>query len=160
MSGCNPRPVTIFPSRRQSSNGMFCKDENPHRMTDNERDSFVRWQEYRIGHLSFSINLFLGFAIASIAYLVAANEKTRINGQSLSPELLMSLFWWVVSTASGVLATISRLVDFRYTAKRIRAGRKGYQCTLWLAGHGTWVLFGVALISYCIGAWCFVSGMF
>lgn len=139
---------------------MFCKDENLHRMTDSERDSFVRWQEYRIGQLSFSINLFLGFAIASIAYLVAANEKAKASGQLPSPELFMSLFWWVASAATGVLATISRLVDFRYTAKRIRAGRKGYQCTLWLAGHGTWILFGVSLVSYCIGAWWFVSSMF
>ncbi|WP_374277863.1 hypothetical protein [Azonexus sp.] len=146
------RPVT--------ASVMFCKDENPHRMTDSERDSFVRWQGYRIGHLSFSINLFLGFAVASIAYVVATNDKAQASGEMLRPELIASLFWWVVSAFAGVLATVLRLIDFRYTAKRIRAGRKGYQCTLWLAGHGTWILFGVALFSYCIGAWCFVSGLF
>ncbi len=129
-------------------------------MSDRERDSFVRWQAYRIGHLSFSINLFLGFSVASIAYVVTASDSAQSNGHQLSPEMLISLYWWVVSAAAGVMATMSRLIDFRYTAKRVRNGRKGYKCTTWLAGHSTWIFFGVALASYCIGVWYFVSGKF
>ena len=129
-------------------------------MTDSERDSFVRWQEFRIAQLSFSINLFLGFAVASIAYLVVTNANVQASGHMLAPQFFMSFFWWVASAGAGVLATVTRLVDFRFTAKRIRSGRKGYECVLWLAGHGTWVLLGVSLASYCIGAWWFVSSMF
>ena len=139
---------------------MFCKDKDRHKMTDSERDSFVRWQAYRINHLSFSINLFLGFAVASIAYLISYSDNIEASGKALSTEMLTTLFWWLTSAASGVVATVSRLIDFRYTAKRIRAGRKGYECTTWIAGHSTWVFFGVALASYCVGAWCFVSGKF
>jgi hypothetical protein len=129
-------------------------------MTDAERDSFVRWQAYRIGHLSFSINLFLGFSVASIAYLVASGDGAEASGKTLSSEMLMALFGWFISATFCVFATVSRLIDFRYTAKRIRAGRKGYECTTWFFSHGTWVFFGVALVSYCVGAWFFVSGKF
>jgi hypothetical protein len=139
---------------------MFCKDKERHKMTDAERDSFVRWQAYRINHLSFSINLFLGFAVASIAYLVSSSDSAGASGRALSSEMLMALIWWFVSAVSGIAATVSRLIDFRYTAKRIRAGRKGYECTTWFAGHGTWIFFGIALASYCAGAWHFVSGKF
>lgn len=127
-------------------------------MTDTERDSYVRWQAYRIEHLSFSINLFLGFAVGSIAYVVTSYNYADVNGNEVNQEIVKALFWWYISAVGGVLSTISRLVDFRYTAKRIRAGRKGYQCLTILAGHGTWVFYGVALFSYCIGAWYFILG--
>lgn len=121
-------------------------------MSDQQRESFIRWQDYRIKHLSFSINLFLGFAVASLGYLVSSQDSTVLYG----PARLI-LAWWAVSASAGVLATISRLVDFRYTTKRVRAGRKGYLCLTALFGHATWILFGCAVCSYCIGAWLFIQ---
>ncbi|MCG7867298.1 MAG: hypothetical protein JAY74_13160 [Candidatus Thiodiazotropha taylori] len=142
------------------SNAMLCKDHKRRTMTENERESFVRWQAYQIGHLSFSINLFLGFSVASIAYVFASHDSVRSNGFDISPQSYIALFWWLVSAVSGVFSTITRLVDFRYTARRVRAGRKGFECVTMLSGHGTWVFFGVALASYCIGAWYFLSEIF
>jgi hypothetical protein len=39
-------------------------------MSAEERESFLRWQDFRVQQLSFSINLFLGFAVASLAFLL------------------------------------------------------------------------------------------
>lgn len=39
-------------------------------MTPEEHERYVRWQDYRITQMSFAINLFLGFAVASLAYII------------------------------------------------------------------------------------------
>lgn len=125
-------------------------------MSEQDRDSFLRWQEYRISHLSFSINLFLGFSVTSIAFLIQQNSKPLSSPPYLSQELIESLLWWFLSAMFGVIATLSRLVDFRYTAKRIRGGRKQYFCLTKIAGHTTWVCFGCEVAAYCIGIWAYV----
>jgi predicted permease len=134
----------------------LCEKEEKPKMSDQDRDSFLRWQEYRISQLSFSINLFLGFSVASIAFLVQHGTKTLTSPPTLNQELMLPVIWWLFSALFGVLATLSRLVDFRYTAKRIRGGRKKYFCLTKMAGHITWVSFGCQIASYCIGIWLFI----
>ena len=139
---------------------MFCKKKIKHQMTDEERDSFLRWQDYRINQLSFSINLFLGFAVASIGFLIGKKGQLYEGIGQKNPEMLLILFCWSVSAMFGVIAALSRLVDFRYSAKRIRGGRKDYGCLTKVAGHVTWVSFGCEVISYCIGAYLFIRNYF
>ena len=54
-------------------------------MKPEQKEQYVRWQNYRITQLSFTINLFLGFGVASLAYVI--NLKLTQNGQD--PELLI-----------------------------------------------------------------------
>ena len=65
-------------------------------MDKEKHERYARWQDYRIQHLSFSINLFLGFAVASLAYAV----NLKLGGNSaLSPFLPKIIIWWAVSAA-------------------------------------------------------------
>ena len=133
---------------------MSCEKKEKPKLIDKDHDSFLRWQEYRIKHLSFSINLFLSFSVTSIAFFV--QRKTFASLPNLNRELMLPVLWWLASTIFGVIATLSRLVDFRYTARRIRGGRKEYSCLIKIAGHVTWVSFGCQVASYCIGIWLIV----
>jgi predicted permease len=135
---------------------MLCSKEDQPEMSEQDRESFLRWQEYRISHLSFSINLFLTFSIASIGFIIQQNPNLEINQVAIDSESLSTLVWWFISAIFGVLATFSRLVDFRYTAKRIRGGRTKYYCLTKLAGHLTWIFFGCEVVAYCIGVWFFM----
>lgn len=135
---------------------MLCKKKERPKLSDQDRDSFLRWQDYRIGYLSFSINLFLGFSVASIAFLVQQGSKTLTSPPNLNQELMLPVIWWLFSTIFGVVATLSRMVDFRYTARRIRGGRKEYFCLAKIAGHVTWIGFGCQVASYCFGIWLFI----
>jgi hypothetical protein len=45
-------------------------------------ERYLRWQEYRINQLSFAINLFLSFAVASIGYAI------NLKLSSVHPETL------------------------------------------------------------------------
>ncbi len=118
----------------------------------NER--FVRWQNYRIEQLSFSINLFLGFAVASLAYAI----NIKITGTLSETELLLySIKCWSVSAGLGVVATVIRLLDFRYTAKKIISPNKYNSVMAKYSGSITWGAFWGQLLSYLLGAYFFIS---
>lgn len=136
---------------------MLCKEKPKHKMSAEERESFLRWQDFRIKQLSFSINLFLGFAVASLAFMLARDGRLNIGAATLNPTLMPVLFWWSTSAVFGVIASLSRLVDFRYTARRIRGGRKEYYCLTKIVGSVTWVSFGCEVLAYCAGAYLFVQ---
>lgn len=82
---------------------------------DRKNERFVRWQEYRITQLGFSINLFLGFSVASMAFVI----NLLLGGGKGNAELKFVLVVWAVSSLFGCVSTISRLLDFRYTAKKL-----------------------------------------
>lgn len=63
-------------------------------MTPQQQERYVRWQDYRITQLSFSINLFLGFAVASLAY--AINLKLGPQPHSAIP-LVTVILWWAAA---------------------------------------------------------------
>lgn len=139
---------------------MLCKEKPKHKMTVEERESYLHWQEFRVNQLSFSINLFLGFAVASLAFVLDWERHLSTEIGSRGTSLLPVLFWWSTSAVFGVVASLSRLVDFRYTARRIRGGREEYYCLTKVAGSVTWVSFGCEVFSYCAGAYLFVRNFF
>lgn len=81
-------------------------------MTPEQRERYARWQNHRVSQLSFSINLFLGFSVASLAYVINL-LLTSAKGDAV---LECVLIIWALSASAGCIATISRLLDFRYTA--------------------------------------------
>ena len=129
-------------------------------MDSDQKERYVRWQNYRITQLSFSINLFLAFAVASLAY--AINLKINNVSGVIIVELYCSIYWWSASFALGVLATVSRLLDFRYTAIKIKEIKDGDTFNAFMAqwcGKITWGAFWVQLISYCFGAYQFINNV-
>tara|TARA_R110001599_G_C12268666_1_gene661121 strand:- start:6121 stop:6516 length:396 start_codon:yes stop_codon:yes gene_type:complete len=127
-------------------------------MTEKKQtEKHARWQSLRISQFSFAINLFLSFSIASLGF--AINQK--ISGVStIHNSLNLIIIWWVISSSCGSLATLSRLVDFRYTARETDfAKSKNSYLTLNIVGHVSWILFGVQVLSYAIGAWYLINSI-
>ena len=110
-------------------------------MTEEDKARYVRWQDYRIQHLGYVINLFLGFGVASIGF--AWTQSPKIDDSIV--------LWWVTSLCAGVAAIVCRLVDFRYTCKKIESGNGAYKLLTNLVGHITWICCGVQLLSYSVG---------
>lgn len=125
-------------------------------MDPEQKERYVRWQNYRITQLSFSINLFLGFAVASLAYVI--NLKLGENPKN-SELLIFIIKWWSWSATLGCVATITRLLDFRYTAKKIKFGGKFNTFMAKWLGSITWGAFWGQLLTYIGGAYCFISGI-
>ena len=122
-------------------------------MDDKQRERYIRWQGYRISQLSFSINLFLTFAIASLAYVI----NLKLNKSfALLDALNTIIFWWSACASLGVIATISRLLDFRHTAKKIKDGGASNTLMARWSGRVTWGAFWAQIITYCIGAYYFI----
>jgi len=125
-------------------------------MDADQKERYVRWENYRITHLTFSINLFLGFAIASLAFII--NIKLEGKPHSNLPiEVVMLL--WGASAILGSIATLSKLVDYRYTARKIKDGGAFNAFMAKHCGYITWGCFWAQVISYAIGACLFIVGV-
>ncbi len=124
------------------------------KMESEQKERYVRWQNYRIQQLSFSIHLFLGFSVASLAYVI--NLKLTLSDQNI--DLLVSIIkWWSLSAGLGCLATIGRLLDFRYTARKIKFGGKLNAFMAKKLGSVAWASFWGQLLTYVWGAHLFIS---
>lgn len=122
-------------------------------MDENQRERYVRWQDYRITQMSFAINLFLGFAVASLAFAINLKLKPALP---IELPFDCTIVYWAVSALLGCLATIIRLLDFRYTAKKIKHGGKLNSFMASICGSITWVMLWGQVISYAAGALIFV----
>jgi len=125
-------------------------------MDQDQKERYVRWQNYRITQLSFSINLFLGFAVASLAY--AINLKLGEVAHQALP-LNCVIIVWSVSAGLGCVATVSRLLDYRYTARKIKDGGCFNTLMAKCCGPVTWGCFWLQIIAYAIGACLFIQGV-
>jgi hypothetical protein len=121
-------------------------------MDENDRQRYVRWQDYRIQQLTFSINMFLGLAVASLGFAI----KVRLEGEIPIAIVLLPVFLWAISVFSGCVATLSRLVDFRHTARKIKDGGELNTFVARWSGKITWSAFWVQTLTYLIGACVFV----
>lgn len=124
-------------------------------MMPEDHERYVRWQDYRITQTSFVINLFLGFAVASLAYVI--NLKFEGKPHSSVP-LDTTIFLWAVSAAAGALTTMSRLLDFRHTARKIKDGGCFNSFMAKWCGPVTLGCLWVQVVSYAWGAFLFIQG--
>lgn len=124
-------------------------------MDQEQKERYVRWQNYRINQLTFSINLFLGFAVASLAYVV--NLKVTNTLGLNKADLSLAIYWWSSSALAGSIATLSRLLDFRYTARKIKDSSASDKRKAKIFGQVTWGFFWVQVIAYLAGGYWFIS---
>lgn len=122
-------------------------------MDQQEQERYVRWQDYRITHLSFAINLFLGFAVASLAYAINLKLENKRYG-SIPIETI--IIWWSIAAAFGCLATMSKLLDYRYTARKIKDGGSFNTFMAKFCGPVTWGAFWIQVVTYTVGASIFI----
>lgn len=125
-------------------------------MDADQKERYIRWEDYRITHLTFSINLFLGFTIASLAFIINIKLENKPHS-SIPIEVVMDL--WIASAIFGCIATLSKLLDYRYTARKIKDGGEFNAFMAKYCGPVTWGFFWVQVISYAIGAYLFVYGV-
>jgi hypothetical protein len=125
-------------------------------MNPKKQERYVRWQDYRITQLSFAINLFLGFGVASLAYAISLKLDNKTHG---NVPLDATIIWWAVSAAFGVVATLSKLLDYRYTAKKIKDGGCFNSFMAKWCGPVTWGCFWVQVVTYVVGACLFLIGV-
>lgn len=125
-------------------------------MNADQKDRYIRWQGYRIEQMSYSINLFLGFAAASLGYVV--NVKLESKPHEGIP-IDTVIFWWAACVVLGCIATISKLLDYRSTARKIKDGSEFYDCMATCCGHVTWGSFWGQVVTFTIGAFLFIAGV-
>jgi hypothetical protein len=123
-------------------------------MTPQQQEKYIRWTDYRINHLSYSINLFLGFAVASLAYAINLKIEGKLSDCSLDASLIL----FGVSALFGSLATVTKLLDYRYTARKIKDGGIFNELMAEHFGVFTWAFFWLQLAVYAVGAFVFIRG--
>ncbi len=134
---------------------------------DVPRESFVRWQQTTLRQLGYSINLLLGFAGAALGFEIAQSLDGKI-ATCVCTIFALSLICLALSLLAGVIATVSRLWDFRITTRVAKmnwektgqsaaAERKRGQAEL--LGQITWALFWIQSGAFGVGilmaAWVF-----
>ena len=125
-------------------------------MTPNKQARYVRWQDHRITQMSFTINLFLGFSVASLAYIINLKLDSKLHGNL---PIDTTIIWWAFSAAFGVIATMSRLLDFRHTARKIKDGGSFNSFMAKRCGSVTWGCMWLQVITYVSGAYFFMQGV-
>ena len=126
-------------------------------MTNDEKDRYVRWQDYRITHFSFCINLFLTFAVAALGFcLILIKDPAFVPSRGTGHALYCSVISFASSIIFGTLATLSRLLDFQCTAIKIKKKYSDWRqlTAAFLAkqlGRVSWSLFYLQLAALSYG---------
>jgi uncharacterized membrane protein YbhN (UPF0104 family) len=86
-------------------------------------ERFVRWQEISRGQLSHAISLIFGLATAALGFETSLllNEKFAPTECWQNCFFFFSFLLLACSIAVGIAAVVTRLCDFRLTARIVRA---------------------------------------
>lgn len=132
-------------------------------------ERYIRWQSNAIAQLSFAINLFLGLATALLGFSVSLilNEKFTLYGM---PRYIfaVALLCQLISLLFGVVAVITRTLDFRFTAQIARNVEKeaetkridSLRLRVKHLGSVTWFSFWTQIIFFTIGVLGLLTSIF
>ena|SRR5271157_3485968 len=132
-------------------------------------ERFVRWQRYSIAQLTFALNLFLGLSGASLAFGISLLREEGFCPPRFSRwTFSVGLVALTASVLGGCAAVVSRVLDFRFTARTVRADENEdpedeaavYRYRSKVLGRLTWRLFWFELCSFLVGAIGIMSGLF
>jgi hypothetical protein len=124
--------------------------------------SFVRWQGIAVKQLSYAINLILVLSVGGLSFEAAllTNSNVVLEPCWQQQAFLVSLIMLPFAVAFGILATISRLNDFRLT-KNIALAREKLETSnldlnaararAKILGKITWAFFWAELGAYAFG---------
>jgi len=92
---------------------------NTQKINSNER--FIRWQGILREHVTFINNLLMTIAIAVVGYLISLLNEVTFNPIDNKKILFTTgLTLTFISICLGLATTISRLLDFKATLKKIK----------------------------------------
>jgi hypothetical protein len=121
---------------------------------------FVRWQSQAAAQLSFAINLFAALSVAALSFSVLyLREASFTPTRCYAVLYLASVALLAVSVLCAIAATVTRLLDFRATAQKVRLRQTNATSTeLAVAGDhakglgkATWRLFWALLATFLLG---------
>jgi len=122
---------------------------------------YIRWQGLAINQLSIAVSLISGLSAAGIGFGVS-----QLGGESgISIYLVLaSIFMLGLAALCSAGAVVTRLLDFRLTARKVRKDEKpDYDKPLKIFlkdkeeyGRATWRLFWVGQISFLLGFHCWL----
>jgi hypothetical protein len=124
-------------------------------------ERFIRWQGNTLAQFSTALSLLSGLALAGLGFLFSLLRDPKFAPTGCYAALfLLALAGFFVAAAAGVLAVITRLLDFRLTARKVR-NNPNEPLTIFgtdSSGYGkvTWRLFWVLLISFGVAVVCSV----
>jgi hypothetical protein len=129
-------------------------------LEDDENDPYTRWQGIRITHLGFCIALFLTFSVATLGFAANLLVQPTYEISGCLAKLLFSSsgVCGVFSIICGALTCLTRLADFRITARvarhRTDTGR-AREVDSWreryrVLGKRTWALFKSQLVLFAL----------
>ncbi len=85
------------------------------------------------------------------------NIKLNSEKELSNPQLYLAIYWWSASAVLGTVASLSRLLDFRYTARKIKDSNPCDKERAKFFGKVTWGSFWAQVITYIIGGYLFIA---
>lgn len=87
-----------------------------------EHEAFLRWQDVRRTHFTHTVNLVLTLTTATLGFAVNLIVAHKVAPTSPGKDALSySLGFLLLAMAAGLATNLSRLFDFRYSAKAARS---------------------------------------
>jgi hypothetical protein len=127
-------------------------------------DRFVRWQGQTITQLTTALTLFVGFSVGELAFALSYLKESSFQpAGGYAAFFLAAMLLLSVAVICGTGAVITRLLDFRRTARKVRQ-RQVETSSAEIAGLGddtrglgkaTWRLFWWLLATFTLGTLAF-----
>jgi len=115
-------------------------------------DPYIRWQEIRIQQLGYVNNLVLGLAVGVLAFETSLVEGNAARFYTAPWLASLSLGLATASVAFGLVAGVTRLLDFRLTAQLHRTEdeetKVRLRCRADKFGNWTWKLLWLQLSTF------------
>jgi hypothetical protein len=125
-----------------------------------ENSPYTRWQGFRIGQLGVCIALFLTFSVATLGFSanMLIQPANAITNCLAKVSFSLSMISGLLSVLFGSLACLTRLEDFRKTAKVVRhrsESEMAKEAEDWRKqsnrlGRWTWGLFKWQLLAFAV----------
>lgn len=123
--------------------------------SDQDRDSYLRWQEFAIAQLGYTINLMMTLSGALLAFVIKGKFDGTIKANGCGWRA--ALIFLGCSVLFAIVANVSRALDFRYTRQAARARMKNgldhdeFHSKADCLGGFTWRLFYLQAASFFLG---------
>lgn len=123
-------------------------------------DRFIRWQSHTLSQLSITLSLLSALSVGGLGLGLALLQKEGYEPHGVFAKLfLLALAMLLIASLSSVAATITRLLDFRLTAKKVRNGDISEPLTMFGTdsngwGRATWRLFWCTAVALIIAIAC------
>ena len=134
--------------------------DKPQPPTDDENDPYTRWQGFRIAQLGLCIALFLTFSVATLGFCInlLVQPTFCITACVAKRFFFFSGIFGLLSVACGCVACLTRLADFRNTARVARHrndSSRAAEVERWRQSYRrwekwTWHLFRAQLVFFAI----------